>query len=53
MGQQGAMKYLSDELLIETYHKAIELNLSEDFIYLIQEEIERRSIEKNLRSTST
>ena len=38
------MRKLSDELLIETYHKAKELDLSPDFISLIEKEIHRRSI---------
>ncbi|WP_041808740.1 sporulation histidine kinase inhibitor Sda [Evansella cellulosilytica] len=37
------MRYLSDDLLMETYRKARELQLSEDFITLIRQEIERRS----------
>ncbi|MFA9558815.1 sporulation histidine kinase inhibitor Sda [Evansella sp. AB-rgal1] len=51
MGRQGAMKYLSDSLLLETYEKARELNLSEDFISLIQQEINRRQV--NLENHST
>lgn len=46
------MKSLSDELLIETYYKAIELQLSEDFISLIKEEIERRSLLEKIRKSS-
>ncbi|SDM83460.1 developmental checkpoint coupling sporulation initiation to replication initiation [Fictibacillus solisalsi] len=42
------MENLSDELLIESYFKAKELRLSSDFISLIQQEIERRSLEKRL-----
>ncbi|WP_226036970.1 sporulation histidine kinase inhibitor Sda [Aquibacillus saliphilus] len=38
------MEHLSDELLIESYHKANELKLSHDFIYLIEKEIQRRSL---------
>ena len=38
------MRKLSDELLIESYHKAIQLNLSPDFIHLIEKEIHRRSL---------
>nr|WP_090886795.1 sporulation histidine kinase inhibitor Sda [Evansella caseinilytica] len=37
------MRYLSDALLMETYHKARELKLSEEFILLIKKEIERRT----------
>ncbi|MCR6096820.1 sporulation histidine kinase inhibitor Sda [Salipaludibacillus agaradhaerens] len=43
MKKYGALADLSDELLIETYEKAKDLNLAEDFINLIAEEIERRS----------
>ncbi len=38
------MKNLSDELLIDAYIKAIQLNLSEDFIQLIEQEIRRRAL---------
>lgn len=38
------MKHLSDELLIESYFKAKELNLSLEFIELIEKEIQRRSL---------
>ncbi|MFD1705481.1 sporulation histidine kinase inhibitor Sda [Siminovitchia sediminis] len=38
------MKKLSDELLIETYFKAKKLNLSQEFISLMESEIRRRSI---------
>lgn len=36
------MRKLLDELFIELYSKVIELQLSFDFIKLIEEEIERR-----------
>jgi developmental checkpoint coupling sporulation initiation to replication initiation len=38
------MKRLSDELLIESYNKAKELNLSSEFIQLIEMELHRRSL---------
>ncbi|WP_033828349.1 sporulation histidine kinase inhibitor Sda [Bacillus andreraoultii] len=38
------MENLSDQLLIESYYKAIELKLSPEFIHLIEKEIERRSL---------
>lgn len=38
------MKSLTDELLLETYSKAKELNLEEDFIILLKNEIERRNL---------
>ena len=43
------MDKLSDELLIESYFKAIELKLSPEFIRLIEKEIERRSISTRLK----
>ncbi|WP_096201343.1 sporulation histidine kinase inhibitor Sda [Bacillus sp. FJAT-45350] len=46
------MKKLSDELLIETYFKAIELNLSKDFIELIRIEIDRRSLGDKIKLSS-
>ncbi|MYL47883.1 sporulation histidine kinase inhibitor Sda [Halobacillus litoralis] len=39
------MKQLSDSLLIQSYHKAIELNLSDEFIEQIKQEINARSIQ--------
>lgn len=44
---------LSDELLIESYHKAIELNLSPDFIRLIEAEIHRRSLNSRTKVSSS
>ncbi|CDQ18072.1 developmental checkpoint coupling sporulation initiation to replication initiation [Halobacillus karajensis] len=41
----SGMKQLSDSLLIQSYHKAIELNLSEEFIDQIKKEINHRSIQ--------
>ncbi|RBW70643.1 sporulation histidine kinase inhibitor Sda [Bacillus taeanensis] len=38
------MADLSDDLLIESYQKAQDLQLSVDFITLIQKELERRSL---------
>lgn len=42
------MEKLSDDLLIESYVKARELKLSNDFITLIQKEIERRSLSERI-----
>ncbi|MBH0229948.1 sporulation histidine kinase inhibitor Sda [Halobacillus yeomjeoni] len=39
------MKQLSDSLLIQSYHKALELNLSDEFINQITQEIRNRSIQ--------
>ncbi|WP_345789039.1 sporulation histidine kinase inhibitor Sda [Salsuginibacillus halophilus] len=36
---------MSDDLLLETYNKALEFNLSYDFIVLLLAEIERRSLQ--------
>ncbi|WP_199613598.1 sporulation histidine kinase inhibitor Sda [Paenibacillus alkalitolerans] len=38
------MNIISDELLIEVYHKSKELNLSQDFLSILLEEINRRSL---------
>ncbi|PLR78125.1 sporulation histidine kinase inhibitor Sda [Bacillus sp. V3-13] len=43
------MRKLSDELLIESYYKARELNLSQDFISLIETEIHRRSLSNKVK----
>ncbi|KAA0549332.1 sporulation histidine kinase inhibitor Sda [Bacillus sp. BGMRC 2118] len=46
------MKKLSDELLIESYYKAIELKLSPEFIHLIEIEIKRRALGHNIKLSS-
>ncbi|KYD32908.1 MULTISPECIES: sporulation histidine kinase inhibitor Sda [Anoxybacillaceae] len=46
------MKYLSDELLIESYYKAKELKLSPEFIELIEREIRHRSLEHKINLSS-
>ncbi|MEH7178830.1 sporulation histidine kinase inhibitor Sda [Neobacillus vireti] len=46
------MRKLSDELLIESYFKARELNLCPEFIQLIETEIHRRSLFKKLQISS-
>ncbi|EKN64394.1 sporulation inhibitor A [Neobacillus bataviensis LMG 21833] len=46
------MRKLSDELLIESYYKARELNLSPEFIDLIESEINRRSLYNKIKRTS-
>ncbi|MFD2209242.1 sporulation histidine kinase inhibitor Sda [Virgibacillus halophilus] len=38
------MECLSNELLLDSYHKANELKLSPDFILLIKKEIEKRNL---------
>lgn len=46
------MRKLSDELLIESYFKAIELNLCTEFILLIELEIHRRSLSNKIKISS-
>ncbi|MCM3588852.1 sporulation histidine kinase inhibitor Sda [Mesobacillus maritimus] len=46
------MRKLSDELLIESYFKARELNLNKEFIQLIETEIQRRSLTHKIRVSS-
>jgi developmental checkpoint coupling sporulation initiation to replication initiation len=46
------MRKLSDELLIESYFKARELNLSKDFISLIELEIHRRRLTYKIKVSS-
>lgn len=46
------MHKLSDELLIKSYFKAIELKLSKEFIRLIESEIKRRSLTDRIKATS-
>ncbi|WP_368652150.1 sporulation histidine kinase inhibitor Sda [Ornithinibacillus sp. 4-3] len=43
------MDYLSDELLLESYQKALELNLNSDFLSLIEEEIDRRNLTSQIK----
>lgn len=46
------MNKLTDDLLIESYHKAKKLKLSTDFIRLIESEIHRRSLSHRVRLSS-
>ncbi|AIC94023.1 MULTISPECIES: sporulation histidine kinase inhibitor Sda [Shouchella] len=46
------MEQLSDELLIETYRKALDLNLNQDFIDLIYKELYKRSLHDRVKLTS-
>ncbi|MDQ0205502.1 developmental checkpoint coupling sporulation initiation to replication initiation [Alkalicoccobacillus murimartini] len=50
--QQDKMKHLSDDLLIETYYKAIELELSNEFVELIKLELMKRSLEAKIKLSS-
>lgn len=47
------MEHLSDELLLESYYTANDLNLSPDFISLIEEEIHRRSLSHKIKCTKS
>ncbi|WP_368505618.1 sporulation histidine kinase inhibitor Sda [Alkalihalophilus sp. As8PL] len=38
------MEILNDEVLIQSYHKALELNLHQDFIELLFQEICKRNL---------
>jgi developmental checkpoint coupling sporulation initiation to replication initiation len=46
------VKKLSDEMLIETYFKAKKLKLSPEFIRLMESEIKRRSLARQIESIS-
>ncbi|MDQ0156040.1 sporulation histidine kinase inhibitor Sda [Robertmurraya andreesenii] len=46
------MRKLSDDLLLESYFKAKELNLSSDFILLIETEIHRRALSHKIKASS-
>lgn len=52
LGGGADMRKLSDELLIESYHKARELQLSKEFIQLIETEIHRRSLSNRIKVSS-
>ncbi|MEQ6375832.1 sporulation histidine kinase inhibitor Sda [Bacillaceae bacterium S4-13-58] len=45
------MEHLSDELLIESYYKALELKLSVEFIKLIEQEIHKRSLSQKVKKS--
>ncbi len=44
MGDLLAMNYLSDDLLIDAYEKALELDLDDYFIQLLSDELHHRDI---------
>ncbi|WP_100398274.1 sporulation histidine kinase inhibitor Sda [Bacillus sp. FJAT-44742] len=46
------MEQLPDDLLVEAYLKAVSLRLNEDFIQLIESELERRSLHVRLPVTN-
>jgi len=38
------MRYLSDQMLVDVYHRAIDLRLEEAFIELLHQELQRRNL---------
>jgi developmental checkpoint coupling sporulation initiation to replication initiation len=52
MEVHSGLRKLSDELLIESYYKARELNLCPEFIQLIETEIHRRSLFNKMKISS-
>ncbi|ERN52810.1 sporulation histidine kinase inhibitor Sda [Alkalihalophilus marmarensis] len=42
-----SIKFLSDTTLLESYRKAIELGLDDDFVNLLKEELARRNLLPN------
>jgi len=48
-----AIKNLPDNQLIESYHKAKELDLEPDFIKLLCQEINRRNLRNELKRDRT
>ncbi len=52
MEVNSRLRKLSDELLIESYYKARELNLSPEFIHLIETEIHRRALFNKMKISS-
>jgi Ca2+-binding EF-hand superfamily protein len=47
------MNRLTDQLLLETYYKALQLNLSEDFIQLLIHEMKVRKLNLHQFPVST
>lgn len=46
------MKNMSDELLIESYYKAMILKLDPQFLYLLEKEINRRALSNKIKVSS-
>lgn len=46
----GLMKNLNNDMLVEAYVKAKELRLNEDFIVLLQKELEQRDLQHKVDS---
>jgi developmental checkpoint coupling sporulation initiation to replication initiation len=47
------MKLISNEILIDSYFKAIDLKLEQDFVDLLLEEIKRRQINLDFYSNTS
>ncbi|WHY58341.1 sporulation histidine kinase inhibitor Sda [Peribacillus simplex] len=43
------MKKLNDQLLIDSYHKAIKLDLEKKLILVLEEELKRRGLPLNVQ----
>lgn len=43
--KMSSLKYLSDDVLIQSYEKALALNLRIDFIVLLRDEIQQRELQ--------
>lgn len=43
------MRHMTDELLLDTYKKALKFNLGIDFIKLIEKELEKRNLKLEKR----
>lgn len=49
VGKVSCMKGLSNEMLMDTYQKAVELKLDAAFIRLLHDELERRKLKQRSR----
>ena len=46
------MSKLTDELLIESYFKAKDLNLNSEFMFLLENEIRRRFLNEKIKKSA-
>jgi len=44
------LQKLSDDLLLETYNRAIHLSLNTDFISILKQELQRRGLLKHIHT---
>ncbi|MFB4212265.1 sporulation histidine kinase inhibitor Sda [Shouchella sp. JSM 1781072] len=44
------LQKLSDDLLLETYNRAIDLSLNADFISILKQELQRRGLLKHIHT---